>query len=73
MNFYLHIFFVTSLTLFFSMSICSCLRSENSATETVVNSADGTNIEITARCEFAETDLIQHSVESDNQTQKAFR
>ena len=73
MNFSLHIFFILCLTLFLSLKISSCFRSENSTTETVVNIADGTNMEITARCGFAKTNVIQSSVESDNQTQKAFR
>ena len=73
MNIYLQFFFIACLTFFFSLITSSCYRSENSTTETVVNNADGTSLEITKRCEFAETNPLQNSVESDNQTQKAFR
>ena len=73
MNFSSKFFFITLLTIFFSLNINSCYRSDNSTTENVVNNADGTSLELTKRCEFAETNPLQNSVESDNQTQKAFR
>ena len=73
MNISLQFFFITCLTFFFSLSTSSCYRSEDSTTETVVSNADGTSLEITKRCGFAETNPLQNSVESDNQTQKAFR
>ena len=73
MNISLQIFFIACLTFFFSLITSSCYRSEDSTTETVVSNADGTSLEITKRCGFAETNPLQNSVESDNQTQKAFR
>jgi len=73
MNISLIIYFFTCMTFLISLSISSCYRSENSTSEKVVNNADGTDIEITARCEFAEKNLVENLVESDNQSQKAFR
>ena len=57
----LQILFITCLIFFFSLNISSCLRSDNSISETV------------GRCEFAKTNSSQISIESDNQSQKAFR
>ena len=61
----LQVLFFAFLILIFSLNISSCLRSDNSTSETVTNSD--------ARCEFAKTNSSQNAVESDNQSQKAFR
>ena len=59
----LHVLLFAFLILIFSLNISSCLRSDSSTSETVTN----------GRCEFAKTNLSQNTVESDNQSQKAFR
>ena len=56
---------IICLIFFFSFNISSCFRSDNSTSETVTNSD--------VRCEFAKTNSSQNAVESDNQSQKAFR
>ena len=60
----LQILLIICLIFFFSFNISSCLRSDSSSSETVTN---------TSRCEFAKTNSSQNAVESDNQSQKAFR
>ena len=60
----LQILLIICLIFFFSLNISSCLRSDSSTSETVTN---------TSRCEFAKTNSSQNAVESDNQSQKAFR
>ena len=62
----LQVLFFAFLILIFSLNISSCLRSDSSTSETVTNTSDG-------RCEFAKTNSSQNAVESDNQSQKAFR
>ena len=62
----LQVLFLAFLILIFSLNISSCLRSDSSTSETVNNNSDG-------RCEFAKTNSSQNSIESDNQSQKAFR
>ena len=62
----LRFLFIASLIFFFSLNISSCLRSDSSTSETANNNSDG-------RCEFAKTNSSQNSIESDNQSQKAFR
>ena len=61
----LQVIFFACLILIFSLNISSCLRSDSSSSETV-NSSD-------IRCEFAKANTTQNEVESDNQSQKAFR
>ena len=73
MKYSLQVLFFAFLILIFSLNINSCSRSDNSTSETVTNNTDGTNNELTSRCEFAKTNSSQNSVESDNQSQKAFR
>ncbi len=62
----LQVLFFAFLILIFSLNISSCLRSDSSTSETANNNSDG-------RCEFAKTNSSQNAVESDNQSQKAFR
>ena len=62
----LQVLFFVFLILIFSLNISSCLRSDSSTSETVNNNSEG-------RCEFAKTNSSQNAVESDNQSQKAFR
>ena len=62
----LQILLIICLIFFFSLNISSCLRSDSSTSETANNNSDG-------RCEFAKTNSSQNSIESDNQSQKAFR
>ena len=61
----LQILLTICLIFYFSINISSCLRSDSSSSETV-NSSD-------VRCEFAKPNITQNAVESDNQSQKAFR
>ena len=66
MKFSVQILLIICLIFFFILNISSCLRSDNSSSDTVNNNSDG-------RCEFALTNSSQNSIESDNQSQKAFR